>query len=60
MDMFYYFLEGILKVVYIEIKKKMLKLLVLCFYLKNICYYEFYEDFELIIKVNENIKLNFN
>lgn len=58
MDMFYYFLEGILKVVYIEIKKKML--LVLCFYLKNICYYEFYEDIELIIKVNENIKLNFN
>lgn len=38
----------------------MLKLLVLCFYLKNICYYEFYEDIELIIKVNENIKLNFN
>lgn len=35
-------------------------LLVLCFYLKNICYYEFYEDIELIKKVNENIKLNFN
>lgn len=40
--------------------KKNAKVIVLCFYLKNICYYEFYEDIELIKKVNENIKLNFN
>lgn len=35
-------------------------LLVLCSHSKNICHHELYEDIELIIKVNENIKLNFN
>lgn len=54
------FSEGILKAVYTEIKKKMLKLLVLCSHSKNICHHELYEDIELIIKVNENIKSNFN
>lgn len=55
------FSEGILKAVYTEILKKMLlKLLVLCSHSKNICHHELYEDTELIKKVNENIKSNFN
>lgn len=57
--MFHYFSEGILKAAYTEIKK-MLKLLVLCSHSKNICHHELYEDTELIKKVNENIKSNFN
>lgn len=35
MDMFYYFLEGILKVVYIEIKKKYVKVIGIMFLFKE-------------------------
>lgn len=60
MDMFHFFSEGILKTVYTEILKKNAKATVLCSHSKNICHHELYEDTELIKKVNENIKSNFN
>lgn len=40
--------------------KKNAKPTVLCSHSKNICHHELYEDTELIKKVNENIKSNFN